>query len=69
MASRPARTVMIVVGVLALCLGALWVGQGLGLVPGSFMTGVRTWFWAGLVVGLVGLALLVAAWRRPPGRR
>ena len=65
MRSKAARTASLVVGVLALLLGLLWVGQGLGFIGGSFMTGARTWFYVGLVVGLAGLALLVSALRRP----
>jgi len=43
------------------------VGQGLGYIKGSFMTGDVKWFWIGLVVGVAGLALGVGALRA--GRR
>ena len=59
MSSRPTRTTLVLLGVVALLIGGLWVGQGLNLVPGSFMTGNKMWFWIGLVVGLVGLVLVV----------
>ena len=41
-------------------LGLVWLGQGLGFIKGSFMTGQATW----AVVGgtLVGLALALVAW-------
>ena len=48
MTSRAARTVLIVIGVIALLVGIVWGGQGLGVIPGSFMTGDRTWFYIGL---------------------
>jgi len=56
-------------GVLLLLLGGVWMGQGLGYIPGSFMTGEMRWFWIGLgcaVVGrgLVGLGIRA---RRAPG--
>lgn len=51
MRSRPARTVITAIGVAAMILGLLWIGQGAGLIPGSFMTGDRTW----LAIGLVSL--------------
>ena len=35
-------------GVLLLLLGAVWIGQGLGYIKGSFMTGAMQWFWIGL---------------------
>jgi hypothetical protein len=37
-------------------LGLLWIGQGLNVIPGSFMTGQLQW-------AIIGLALVVvAAW-------
>lgn len=59
----------VVVGGLALLLGLLFVGQGLGYVPGSFMTGAMRWFWIGLVIAIVGLVLVVLGLRRPPRTR
>ncbi len=59
----------VVVGALALLVGLLWIGQGLGYVPGSFMTGAMRWFWIGLAVAVVGLVLVLAGLRRPPPRR
>ena len=64
MNSRPARIVLLVVGVVALITGLVWVGQGANLIPGSFMTGSRTWFAIGLVTAVVGVVLLAAGARR-----
>lgn len=64
MASRTGRMTTVVVGALALLVGLLWIGQGLGYVGGSFMTGAMRWFWIGLVVAVVGLVLVVAGLRR-----
>ena len=69
MRSTGARTTARVVGVVAIVVGAVWVGQGLGYLPGSFMTGVRFWFWVGLACVLAGLALLFASRRGPAGPR
>jgi hypothetical protein len=63
--NRVARIVMIVVGVLALLVGVVFGGQGLGLIPGSIMTGDRFWFYVGLVLAFVGIVLLLLALRRP----
>jgi hypothetical protein len=52
------------VGALAVVIGGLWIGQGLNLIPGSVMTGDMTWFYVGLVVLAVGIALLVVGLRR-----
>jgi hypothetical protein len=59
---RPTRLVL--AAVLAL-VGIIWLGQGLGLIEGSFMTG--SLFWAAMgVVLLAGAVLLVLLERRRP---
>ena len=68
MSTRTGRTASTGIGVVALLVGLLWIGQGLGYVPGSFMTGASEWFWIGLVVAVVGVVLLVRGLRRPPAR-
>lgn len=45
------------VGALIVISGAVFAGQGLGKIPGSFMTGDIHWFWIGSVMVVVGLAL------------
>jgi len=47
----------VVVGVLVLLIGAVFAGQGLGFIPGSFMTGDIKWFWIGGAMVVVGLAI------------
>jgi hypothetical protein len=54
----------IIFGVLLLLIGAGWIGQGLGYIKGSFMTGSMQWFWIGLVCAVVGVGLLVFSARR-----
>lgn len=68
MSTRAPRVVLILLGVIALVVGGVWVGQGLNLIPGSFMTGNRMWLAIGLVVGVVGIILIALGLRRP-GRR
>jgi uncharacterized membrane protein YdbT with pleckstrin-like domain len=58
-----------VVGAGIALLGLLFAGQGLSLIPGSFMTGDRTWFWVGLVLVVVGVVLAVTGVRRGPAPR
>jgi len=48
-----------VFAVLMLLTGGVWIGQGLGYIKGSFMTGDMHWFWIG--IGLVAAALLLGA--------
>ncbi|HEY0373191.1 MAG TPA: hypothetical protein VGC94_00230 [Amnibacterium sp.] len=69
MNSRGARLALIVVGAIALIVGAVWAGQGSNLLPGSVMTGSGMWLGIGLVVAVVGLVLLVLGVRGATGRR
>jgi hypothetical protein len=57
----------VVIAVLMVLTGAVWIGQGLGYIKGSFMTGDMHWFWIGLGLAVVGLALGGSAllYRRP----
>ncbi len=69
MNTRVGRIALIVVGVVALLIGGVFAGQGLNLIPGSFMTGDRTWFYVGLVLLVVGVILVVRGLRRPKNER
>jgi hypothetical protein len=46
--------------VLLVLAGAVFAGQGIGYIPGSFMTGDMHWFWIGGAMVVVGLALAAA---------
>jgi hypothetical protein len=48
-------------GVGCCVVGAVWIGQGVGWIGGSFMTGEGVWAVIGAVAILIGVALL-----RPP---
>lgn len=67
--TRAGRTALIIVGVVALLIGALFAGQGANLIPGSSMTGDRTWLYIGLALVLVGVVLIVVGARRPKDDR
>lgn len=53
-------------GILMVLMGAVWTGQGLGYIEGSFMTGSTTWALVGPITAAAGLALTFLA-RRPNG--
>jgi hypothetical protein len=57
-----------VVGLLVLLAGAVFAGQGLGYIPGSFMTGDVRWFWIGSAMVVIGLALGAAGFIGRPRR-
>lgn len=63
------RTIVRVVGVLAILLGALFALQGIGLVGGSFMTGQRLWLFIGVVLVVVGVVVTTGGLRRRRPRR
>ncbi|WP_198416374.1 hypothetical protein [Cryobacterium sp. Hh38] len=65
MTSGIGRMTLITVGVIALILGGIWTGQGMNLIPGSFMTGSRMWLSIGLILAIVGIILIVLGLRRP----
>ena len=49
------------IGVVLCLVGAVWVGQGVGLIGGSFMSGQAIWAVIGAVTLLFGVVLV----RRP----
>jgi uncharacterized Tic20 family protein len=64
MTTRAGRLTLIIVGVIALLIGVVFAGQGANLIPGSSMTGDRTWLYIGLALAVVGVVLLVLGLRR-----
>ena len=65
------KTVILVVGILALIMGLLWAGQGMGLIqwpphqPGQFtMVGHSHWIYIGLGTALVGGVLIYFSRRK-----
>jgi hypothetical protein len=65
------KSVILVVGILALVMGLLWAGQGVGLIqwpphqPGQFtMVGHSNWIYIGLGVAAAGLVLIVFSRRK-----
>lgn len=62
------RTLSLVIGGIAILAGGIWILQGAGVLPGSFMTGQRMWLIIGIIVAIVGLALAYNGIRRPAGR-
>jgi len=62
------RTGAAAIGVLVLLVGAVFAGQGLGYLPGSFMTGDMHWFWIGGAMVVAGLAILSATFVRRPDK-
>jgi hypothetical protein len=62
------KVAVVVVAVFLLLIGGVFAGQGLGYIPGSFMTGDIHWFWIGSGMIVVGMALGAAVLVRRPKR-
>ena len=58
------RTLVTIAGVLAMLMGLLWVGQGLGIVhwpASSFMLDQRIWsLWGALLAAAGGVVIFLA---------
>jgi hypothetical protein len=57
------RTLFLILGILALLMGLLWIGQGTGIVlwpQSSFMISQIQWAYYGAALAVVGLVLI---WR------
>jgi hypothetical protein len=62
---RGVRTFSFVIGLLAILAGAAWTLQGVGVIPGSFMSSNLTWVIIGLVTVAAGIGLVAWSRRRP----
>jgi hypothetical protein len=61
------RVLVILIGLAAAAIGAIWTFQGLGYLEGSPMTGVKFWSLVGPILAGFGVALAIVGWRRPKG--
>jgi hypothetical protein len=52
-----------IVGVVLILVGLLWIGQGIGLIGGSFMTGEAIWAFIGAGCAVFGFVLVRGARR------
>jgi len=62
------KTGLVIVGLVLLFFGSVWVLQGINILPGSFMTGQIQWAVYGGIADVVGIMVLVFAFRRRPAR-
>ncbi|MGN6270484.1 MAG: hypothetical protein ACTHM0_11405 [Sphingomonas sp.] len=61
------RPILTVIGAIALLIGLLWIGQGLGVVnwpSSSFMLGRQEWAIRGAALAVIGVIVLLRARRR-----
>jgi hypothetical protein len=58
------RTSRLVIALVVGLIGLVWLGQGLGYIGGSFMTGSQFWATVGSLLVVVAVALVVLEARR-----
>ena len=61
------RIVLLIIGIIAVLFGLLWIGQGTGYFPypaGNFMISQMSWAYRGIVLAVIGLALIWFSRRR-----
>jgi hypothetical protein len=64
----PMRYVLRIGAILLMVVGAIWILQGLNVLPGSFMTGQIRWAYRGGIAMLAGVVVLVVLRRRSVDR-
>jgi uncharacterized membrane protein HdeD (DUF308 family) len=57
------RMALNISGIVLVVVGAVWILQGINVLPGSFMTGQMQWAVYGAIAFLVGVASLAVARR------
>lgn len=60
------RMIAVIFGVLIALAGILWALQGVGAIPGSFMSNNPTWIWIGTGTALFGAVLAALGFRTHP---
>ena len=57
-----------IIGVVLCAAGIVWIGQGVGAIHGSFMTGRSQYTVLGVVTLVVGIVMIAWAWRHASHR-
>jgi hypothetical protein len=62
------RILAVPIGVIVFLMGSVWFLQGIGVLPGSIMSGSTFWAAAGALTLIIGLLLIAAGLigRKPP---
>jgi hypothetical protein len=61
------KTAQLILGLIALLMGLLWIGQGTGYIhwpASSFMIDQRPWALRGAILAVIGLILILVSRRR-----
>ncbi len=61
------KTTFLILGIAAVLMGLLWIGQGTGLImwpASSFMLDQRPWATRGVLLAVAGIVLIILSRRR-----
>ena len=61
------KTALLILGIIAVLMGLLWIGQGTGLImwpASSFMLDQRPWATRGTLLAVAGVVLIIFSRRR-----
>ena len=61
------KTALLILGIIAVLMGLLWIGQGTGLImwpASSFMLDQRPWATRGALLAVAGVVLIIFSRRR-----
>ena len=60
------KTLLLILGIAAVLMGFLWIGQGTGLImwpESSFMLDQRPWVLRGAILAVIGVVLIILSRR------
>jgi uncharacterized membrane protein HdeD (DUF308 family) len=57
------KNILIVISIVLVCIGTVWILQGINVLPGSFMSGQSRWTRNGSIVAIIGIASFFIAMR------
>lgn len=63
---KAVRWILLIVGILAVVIGLVWIGQGTGYFPypkSSFMISQMPWAYRGGVLAIIGVVVIVVSRR------
>ena len=58
------KIVLRIAAILLMVFGAIWILQGVNVLPGSFMTGQIQWAYRGGIAVIAGIAILIFSMRK-----
>ncbi len=59
-----AKLILLIIALACILVGAVWILQGFGILPGSFMSGHVGWARNGAILAAIGVGLLWASRRK-----